>query len=247
MGSAGELLSASIVFGRNLRRNTVNIRGVDVLNVQVVELAVLGLANLDDRQGANFILAIHAHRDLGSLDALLDQHLITVLKGLGDGSGQLRGLMDQGDAIARTVDGGLHKAALATNLDDTIDIDLISRLKRQAGGNGDARLGVQELRDLFIGTTGAREHARSRVGDTQGLHGPLHGAILAAGAVHGDKRHVKTTGRHGHHKVIGSRIEQLHRGVAGLLQCHDDVLSRIERNLTLGGMAARQDRYVHVL
>ena len=53
--------------------------------------------------------------------------------------------MDQGDAIARTVDGGLHKAALATNLDDMIDIDLISRLECQTGGNGDARLGVQEL------------------------------------------------------------------------------------------------------
>ena len=70
---------------------------------------------------------------------------------------------------------------------------------------------------------------------------------LAAGTVHGDKRHVKAAGRHGYHKIIGSRVEQLHRSVAGLLQGHHDVLSRIERDLALSGMTARQDRYVHVL
>ena len=53
--------------------------------------------------------------------------------------------MDQRDAIAGAVDGGLYKAPLATNLDDTINIDLVARLKRQAGGNGDARLGIQKL------------------------------------------------------------------------------------------------------
>ncbi len=89
--------------------------------------------------------------------------------------------MDQGNAIAGTVDGRLHKAALATNLDDMIDIDFIAHLECEAGGNGNARLGVQELRDLFVGTAGAGKHARGRVGDTQGLHGALHGAILAAG------------------------------------------------------------------
>ena len=128
-----------------------------------------------------------------------------------------------------------------------MDIDFIAHLERKAGGNGNARLGVQELRDLLVGTTGAGKHARGRVGDTQGLHGTLHGSILAAGAVHGDKCHVKAAGRHGYHKIIGSRVEQLHRSVAGLLQCHHDVLSRIERDLTLGGTTARQDRYVHVL
>ena len=155
--------------------------------------------------------------------------------------------MDQGNAIAGTVDGRLHKAALATNLDDMIDIDFITHLERKAGGNGNARLGVQELRDLFVGTAGASKHARGRVGDTQGLHGALHGTILAAGTVHGDKRHVKAPGCHGYHKVISGRIEQLHRGVAGFLQCHHNVLSRIERDLALSGMTARQDRYVHVL
>ena len=155
--------------------------------------------------------------------------------------------MDQGNAIAGTVDGRLHKAALATNLDDMIDIDFIAHLERKAGGNGNARLGVQELRDLLVGTAGAGKHARSRVGDTQGLHGALHGAILAAGTVHGDKRHVKAAGCHGYHKVISGRIEQLHRGVAGFLQCHHNVLSRIKRDLALSGMTARQDRYVHVL
>ena len=155
--------------------------------------------------------------------------------------------MDQGNAIAGAVNGRFHKAALATNLDNVIDIDLIARLNRQARGNGNARLGVQDLRDLLVGTAGAGKHARGRVGDTQGLHGTLHGTILAAGTVHGDKRHVKATGRHGYHKIIGSRVEQLHRSVAGLLQgCHD-VLSRIERDLALSGMTARQDRYVHVL
>ena len=128
-----------------------------------------------------------------------------------------------------------------------IDIDFIAHLKREAGGNGNTRLGVQELRDLLVGTAGAGEHARSRVGDTQGLHGALHSAIFATGAVHGDKRHVETAGRHGYHKIIGSRVEQLHRSVAGLLQGHHDVLSRIKRDLALSGMTARQDRYVHVL
>ena len=128
-----------------------------------------------------------------------------------------------------------------------IDIDFIAHFERKAGGNGNARLGVQELRDLLVGSAGAREHARGRVGDTQGLHGTLHGTILTAGTVHGDKRHVETAGRHGYHKVIGGRVEQLHRGVAGFLQGRNDVLSRIERNLALGGMTARQDRYVHVL
>lgn len=80
--------------------------------------------------------------------------------------------MDQGNAIAGTVDGRLHKAALATNLDDMIDIDFIAHLEREAGGNGNARLGVQELRDLLVGTAGAGKHARGRVGDTQGLHAP---------------------------------------------------------------------------
>jgi len=65
--------------------------------------------------------------------------------------------------------------------------------------------------------------------------------------VHGDKCHVETTGRHGYHKIIGSRVEQFHRSVAGLLQGRHDVLSRIERDLALSGMTARQDRYVHVL
>ena len=155
--------------------------------------------------------------------------------------------MDQGNAIAGTVDGRLHKAALATNLDDMIGIDFIAHLEREAGGNGNARLGVQELRDLLVGTAGAGKHARGRVGDTQGLHGTLHGAILTAGAVHGDKCRIETAGRHGYHKVIGGGVEQLHRGVAGFLQCRHDVLSRVERDLALGGMTARQDRYVHVL
>ena len=68
-----------------------------------------------------------------------------------------------------------------------------------------------------------------------------------AGTVHGDKRHLKAAGCHGYHKVISSRVEQLHRSVAGLLQGNHDVLSRIERDLALSGMTARQDRYVHVL
>ena len=225
----------------------MDVRRVDILHVQIVELAVLGLTNLDNRQSAHVIFAVYADGDLGTLDALLDQYFVAVLKRLGDCRGQLGGLMDQGNAIAGTVDGRLHKAALATNLDDTIDIDFIAHLERKAGGNGNARLGVQQLRDLFVGTAGASKHARGRVGDTQGLHGTLHGAILTAGAVHGDKCHVKAAGRHGYHKIIGSRVEQLHRSVAGLLQGNHDVLSRIERDLALSGMTARQDRYVHVL
>ena len=225
----------------------MDVRRVDILHVQIVKLAVLGLTNLDNRQSAHVIFAVYADGDLGTLDALLDQHFVAVLKRLGDCRGQLGGLMDQGNAIAGTVDGRLHKAALATNLDDMIDIDFIAHLEREAGGNGNARLGVQELRDLLVGTAGAGKHARGRVGDTKGLHGTLHGAILAAGTVHGDKRHVKAAGRHGYHKIIGSRVEQLHRSVAGLLQGNHDVLSRIERDLALSGMTARQDRYVHVL
>ena len=128
-----------------------------------------------------------------------------------------------------------------------VDIDLVARLERQAGGDGDPRLGVQELGHLFVRTASAGENARCRVGDIQGLHGALHGAILAASTVHGDKRHIEAAGRHSHHKVIGGRIEQLHRSVASLLQGHHDVFSRIERDLALSGMTARQDRYVHVL
>ena len=123
----------------------MDIRGIDVLHIQVVELTVLRLANLDDRQGAHVILAVDAYGNLGSLDALFDQHLIAVLKGLGDGGRQLRGLVYQGDAVAGAVDGGLYKATLAANLNDAIDIDLVARLKRQTGGNGDARLGIQKL------------------------------------------------------------------------------------------------------
>ena len=185
----------------------MDIRRVDILHVQIIELAVLGLTNLDSRQGAHVIFAVYADGDLGTLDALLDQHFVAVLKRLGDCRGQLGGLMDQGNAIAGTVDGRLHKAALATNLDDMIDIDFIAHLEREAGGNGNACLGVQELRDLLVGTAGAGKHARGCVGDTQGLHGTLHGTILTAGAVHGDKCHVETTGRHGYHKIIGSRVE----------------------------------------
>ena len=68
-------------------------------------LAVLGLTNLDNRQSAPVVLAVHADGDLGTLDALLDQHFVAVLKRLGDCRGQLGGLMDQGNAIAGTVDG----------------------------------------------------------------------------------------------------------------------------------------------
>ena len=225
----------------------MDVRRVDILHVQIVELTVLGLTNLDNRQSAHVIFAVYADGDLGTLDALLDQYFVAVLKRLGDCRGQLGGLMDQGNAIAGTVDGRLHKAALATNLDDMIDIDFIAHLERKAGGNGNARLGVQELRDLLVGTAGAGKHARGRVGDTQGLHGALHGAILTAGAVHGDKCHIESAGRHGYHKVISGRVKQLHRGVAGFLQCHHNVLSRIKRDLALSGMTARQDRYVHVL
>ena len=137
----------------------MDVRRIDILHVQIVELAVLGLTNLDNRQSAHVIFAVYADGDLGTLDALLDQHFVAVLKRLGNCRGQLGGLMDQGNAIAGTVDGRLHKAALATNLDDMIDIDFIAHLERKAGGNGNARLGVQELRDLFVGTAGASKHA----------------------------------------------------------------------------------------
>lgn len=53
--------------------------------------------------------------------------------------------MDQGNAIAGTVDGRLHKAALATNLDDMIDIDFIAHLERKAGGNGMPALAYRSL------------------------------------------------------------------------------------------------------
>ena len=50
--------------------------------------------------------------------------------------------MDERNAVAGAVDGRLHKAALATNLDDMIDIDFVAHLERKAGGNGNARFGV---------------------------------------------------------------------------------------------------------
>ena len=53
--------------------------------------------------------------------------------------------MYQGDTVAGAVDGGLYKATLAANLNDVIDINLVARLKRQTGGNGDACLGIQKL------------------------------------------------------------------------------------------------------
>ena len=84
MGSTGELLSTSVVLGRNLCRNAMDVRRVDILHVQIVELAVLGLTDLNDRQGAHVILAVYADGDLGALDALLDQHFVAVLKRLGD-------------------------------------------------------------------------------------------------------------------------------------------------------------------
>ena len=89
MGRTGKFLGTRIVFGRNLRRNAVDVCGVDVLYIQVVELAVLRLANLHNRQRAHVVLAVHAHSDLGSLDALFDQHFIAVLKSLGDCRRQL--------------------------------------------------------------------------------------------------------------------------------------------------------------
>lgn len=66
VGRAGKFLGTRIVFGRNLRRNTVNIRRVDVLYVKVVELAVFGLTNLNDRQRAHIVLAVHADGDLSA-------------------------------------------------------------------------------------------------------------------------------------------------------------------------------------
>ena len=120
----------------------MDVRRVDILHVQIVELAVLGLTNLDDRQSAHVIFAVYADGDLGTLDALLDQHFVAKLKRLGDSRGQLGGFMDQGDAIAGAVNGRLYKAALATDLDNVIDIDFIAHLERKAGGNGNARLGV---------------------------------------------------------------------------------------------------------
>ena len=142
MGSTGKLLGTSVVLGRNLRRNAMDVRRVDILHVQIVELAVLGLTDLDNRQGAHVILAVYADGDLGTLDTLLDQHFVAKLKRLGDSRRQLGGLVDQGNAIAGTVDGRFHKATLATDLDNVIDIDFIAHFERKAGGNGNARLGV---------------------------------------------------------------------------------------------------------
>ena len=67
----------------------MDVRRVDILHVQIVELAVLRLANLDNRQGAHVVLAVHADGDLGTLYALLDQHFVAVLTRLGNCRGQL--------------------------------------------------------------------------------------------------------------------------------------------------------------
>lgn len=139
----------------------MDVRRVDIFHVQIVELAVLGFANLDNRRARTssspytptVISVPSMHFSTSTLSPYANALAIA--------RGQLGGLMDQGNAIAGTVDGRLHKAALATNLDDMIDIDFIAHLEREAGGNGNARLGVQELRDLLVGTAGAGKHAEA--------------------------------------------------------------------------------------
>lgn len=69
----------------------MDVRRVDILHVQIVELTVLGLTNLDNRQSAHVIFAVYADGDLGTLDALLDQYFVAVLKRLGDCRGSSEG------------------------------------------------------------------------------------------------------------------------------------------------------------
>ena len=51
-------------------------------------------------------------------------------------------------------------------IDDTVSYTHLDVYKRQ----GNARLGVQELRDLLVGTAGAGKHARGRVGAVSYTH-----------------------------------------------------------------------------
>ena len=120
MGAAGHVLRKGVDLGRKACRNDVVKRGGLVLDLEVVELGVVG--NLYHGQGLGLVVANDGHGDLGSLDALFHKHPLPGGAGQLDGGRKLLAAVDAADAKAGAVAARLDKERQAQVLDDGVHL-----------------------------------------------------------------------------------------------------------------------------
>ena len=158
MGSACQLLGASVISFGNLSRNTMNLIGGDVLHTQVKELGVFLLQDLDDRQRLARLLPPYTPTVISTPSTLLlDKHLgRRSVKAYSIAGSRSSARLHVRNTIARAVHGRFHKAFLANDREDFVQIDTYRPgPERNAGRNGNTRPSIQKLGKVLIGSASA--------------------------------------------------------------------------------------------
>ena len=162
-----------------------------------------------------------------------------------EGIGQLGLVVHERHAEARAVHRGLHEALRAHRVHDVGDAHVIVVAQDHVARDGDARAGVERLRDRLVRSGRARDDARSRVGNAQVLEDALNHAVLAAATMEGDEGDIVRTARKALEEIIFVGVELVDHAVTGISQRPSDRVTGIERDVPLVGNASLEHCHAH--
>src|SRR6266516_3147849 len=166
---------------------------VEVLRLEVVEL-VAG-DDLADHAGLGGLVAEHAALQLARVQSLFHHHLGVVGEGCLQAVAERLGCLHLGDADRRAKPGRLGEHRVGELPADT-RVDRVgvgaplALTDHQVGGLLDAGGGEHHLGHGLVHRQRRGEHAAADVGQAGELEQPLHGAVLAVGAVQQREDHV---------------------------------------------------------
>ena len=185
-GSYRQLLQAAHLGRRKFGRHAEAGGVFQVLGGVVVEVA--GRQHLARQRGAGLLVAEDRDFELAAPDGALDQYFFAEFGGVLDGRRQLAGFTHFGDADRRAQRRRLHKqreAEAAANGGENFLPLRFPRVPTHAEVGHYRQLGLQEkpLLDFLVHTHGRAQDVGADVRDTGEFQQPLHGAVLAEGAV----------------------------------------------------------------